>query len=83
MARDAAPEHLEIPIPVAMDLPASPAQPECRDNVAAFRDRLEPGLEVPWRSTDVDPLVSYVLDRQDVVVVTDFLQANDPADRTL
>jgi hypothetical protein len=60
-----------------MDLAAASAETERRDDVATFLHRTQPRFEIPRRTSDVDPLVANVLNRQHVVVATDGLESND------
>ena len=63
--------------PVAVDLATTSAQSERWDDVTAFLNRTEPRFEVRRCTSDVDPLVADVLDRQHVIVGTDRLQTDD------
>jgi len=51
--------------------------------VASFLDGPEPRLEVAWCTTYMDPLVSDVLGREDVVVVAHWLESDDATDGTV
>jgi len=70
-------KHLAVEIPVAVDVAAAAAQTESWLQTLARFERLEPRFEISWRTCQVNPSVSDVLDRQNVVVVSDRLESNN------